>query len=495
MTEEQKSFKQIVEYRKEKLEKLISKGVNPYPALFKPTHKSSEVILNFDALNSSSLHLAGRIISIRKMGKASFFNIQDSSGKIQIFIKKDEVGDSVYEIFQLMDIGDIVGIEGIVFRTKVGEVSVKTVNLSVLCKAIRPLPIVKEKENEVFDAFSGKEQRYRNRHLDLIVNSDVRETFVKRSQIIKSIRSFLDDLGFLEVETPVLQPIYGGANAKPFTTHHNALNQKFYLRIADELYLKRLIIGGMDRVYEIAKDFRNEGMDRNHNPEFTMLEFYWAYADYEDNMNLVEKMIQTTAKKLGIKSLKWNNEEIDISKKFKRISFFEALSESLGEDISNFDFNGLKKVCKKNAFNYESEETYSQLLDRLMSEHVEPKLIQPTFVIDYPTIISPLAKKHRNGNPNIVERFELFIGGAEFANAFTELNDPLDQRKRFESQQKLAIDGDDEAHPVDENFLQAIECGMPPTGGVGIGIDRLVMLLTENSSIKDVILFPAMKNE
>ena len=495
MTEEQKSFKQIVEYRKEKLEKLISKGVNPYPALFKPTHKSSEVILNFDALNNSSLHLAGRIISIRKMGKASFFNIQDSSGKIQIFIKKDEVGDSEYEVFQLMDIGDIVGIEGIVFRTKVGEVSVKTVKLSVLCKAIRPLPIVKEKEDEVFDAFTGKEQRYRNRHLDLIVNSDVRETFVKRSQIIKSIRSFLDDLGFLEVETPVLQPIYGGANAKPFTTHHNALNQKFYLRIADELYLKRLIIGGMDRVYEIAKDFRNEGMDRNHNPEFTMLEFYWAYADYEDNMNLVEKMIQNTAKKLGIKSLKWNNEEIDISKKFKRTSFFEALSESLGEDISNLDFNGLKKVCKKNAFNYESEETYSQLLDRLMSEHVEPKLIQPTFVIDYPTIISPLAKKHRNGNPNIVERFELFIGGAEFANAFTELNDPLDQRERFQSQQKLAVDGDDEAHPVDENFLQAIECGMPPTGGVGIGIDRLVMLLTENRSIKDVILFPAMKNE
>ena len=495
MTEEQKSFKQIVEYRKEKLEKLISKGVNPYPALFKPTHKSSEVILNFDALNNSSLHLAGRIISIRKMGKASFFNIQDSSGKIQIFIKKDEVGDSEYEVFQLMDIGDIVGIEGIVFRTKVGEVSVKTVKLSVLCKAIRPLPIVKEKEDEVFDAFSGKEQRYRNRHLDLIVNSDVRETFVKRSQIIKSIRSFLDDLGFLEVETPVLQPIYGGANAKPITTHHNALNQKFYLRIADELYLKRLIIGGMDRVYEIAKDFRNEGMDRNHNPEFTMLEFYWAYADYEDNMNLVEKMIQNTAKKLGIKSLKWNNEEIDIFKKFKRTSFFEALSESLGEDISNLDFNGLKKVCKKNAFDYESEETYSQLLDRLMSEHVEPKLIQPTFVIDYPTIISPLAKKHRNGNPNIVERFELFIGGAEFANAFTELNDPLDQRERFQSQQKLAVDGDDEAHPVDENFLQAIECGMPPTGGVGIGIDRLVMLLTENRSIKDVILFPAMKNE
>ena len=495
MTEEQKSFKQIVDFRKEKLEKLIAKGVNPYPALFKPTHKSSDIISTFDSLENCSVKLAGRIISIRKMGKASFFNIQDSSGKIQIFIKKDEVGDSEYEIFQLMDIGDIVGIEGIVFKTKVGEVSVKIVKLSVLCKAIRPLPIVKEKEDEVFDAFSGKELRYRNRHLDLIVNSDVKETFIKRSQIIKSIRSFLDDMGFLEVETPVLQPIYGGANAKPFTTHHNALDQKFYLRIADELYLKRLIIGGIDRVYEIAKDFRNEGMDRNHNPEFTMLEFYWAYADYEDNMNLVEKMIQTTAKTLGVKLLKWNNEDIDISNKFNRISFFDALSESLGEDISNLDFDGLKKVCLKNGFKVEPEETYSQLLDRLMSEHVEPKLIQPTFIIDYPTVISPLAKKHRNGNPNIVERFELFIGGAEFANAFTELNDPLDQRERFESQQKLAIEGDDEAHPVDENFLQAIECGMPPTGGVGIGIDRLVMLLTENRSIKDVILFPAMKNE
>ena len=495
MPDERKSFNQIVEFRKEKLNKLIKKGINPYPALFKPSHHSSEIISNYDSLENSSVNIAGRIISIRKMGKASFFNIQDRSSKIQIFIKKDEVGDSEYEIFQLMDIGDIVGIEGVVFKTKVGEVSIKTVKLSVLCKSIRPLPIVKEKEDEVFDAFSGKEQRYRNRHLDLIVNPDVRETFIKRSQIIKSIRSFLDDLGFLEVETPVLQPIYGGANAKPFTTHHNALDQKFFLRIADELYLKRLIIGGIDRVYEIAKDFRNEGMDRNHNPEFTMLEFYWAYADYEDNMDLVEKMIRSAARDLGVESLNWNNEDIDLSRKFKRISFFEAISESIEEDISNLDFEGLKKVCLKKGFNIESVDTYSQLLDHLMSEHVEPKLIQPTFIIDYPTIISPLAKKHRNGNPNLVERFELFIGGAEFANAFTELNDPIDQRQRFESQQKLAIQGDDEAHPVDENFLQAIECGMPPTGGVGIGIDRLVMLLTENRSIKDVILFPAMKNE
>ena len=495
MSDERKSFNQIVEFRKEKLEKLIAKGVNPYPASFNPSHHSKEIISDFENFENNIVCVAGRIVSIRKMGKASFFNIQDSDGRIQIFIKKDEVGDSIYEIFQLMDIGDFLGISGTVFKTKVGEVSIKTAELTVLCKSLRPLPIVKEKEDEVFDAFSGKEQRYRNRHLDLIVNSDVKETFIKRSRIIKSIRSYLDNLGFLEVETPVLQPLYGGANARPFTTHHNALDQKFFLRIADELYLKRLIIGGIDRVYEIAKDFRNEGMDRNHNPEFTMLEFYWAYADYEDNMNLVEDMIQKTAKELGAEHLNWNDEEIDLTKKFKRASFFDLVSEVLDKDISGLEFDELLKVCMEKGFDIKSEETYSQLLDSIMSEYVEPKLIQPTFVVDYPTIISPLAKKHRNGNSNLVERFELFIGGAEFANAFTELNDPIDQRERFESQQKLAIQGDEEAHPVDENFLQAVECGMPPTGGVGIGIDRLVMLLTENKSIKDVILFPAMKNE
>ena len=495
MSDERKSFNQIVEFRREKLEKLIAKGVNPYPASFNPSHHSKEIISDFENFENNIVCVAGRIVSIRKMGKASFFNIQDSDGRIQIFIKKDEVGDSIYEIFQLMDIGDFLGISGTVFKTKVGEVSIKTAELTVLCKSLRPLPIVKEKEDEVFDAFSGKEQRYRNRHLDLIVNSDVKETFIKRSRIIKSIRSYLDNLGFLEVETPVLQPLYGGANARPFTTHHNALDQKFFLRIADELYLKRLIIGGIDRVYEIAKDFRNEGMDRNHNPEFTMLEFYWAYADYEDNMNLVEDMIQKTAKELGAEHLNWNDEEIDLTKKFKRASFFDLVSEVLDKDVSGLEFDELLKVCMEKGFDIKSEETYSQLLDSIMSEYVEPKLIQPTFVVDYPTIISPLAKKHRNGNSNLVERFELFIGGAEFANAFTELNDPIDQRERFESQQKLAIQGDEEAHPVDENFLQAVECGMPPTGGVGIGIDRLVMLLTENKSIKDVILFPAMKNE
>ena len=495
MSDEQKSLNQLIQVRKEKLEKIIAKGIDPYPSMFNPTHSSKEVLSKFNELENKSVIIAGRILSIRKMGKASFFHIQDSLGKIQIFIKKDDIGEDGYENFMLMDIGDFVGVEGPVFKTKVGEVSIKTASLTILCKAIRPLPIVKEKEDEVYDAFNSKEQRYRNRHLDLIVNTEVRNTFVKRSKIIKEIRSYLDKMDFLEVETPVLQPIYGGANARPFTTHHNALDQRFYLRIADELYLKRLVIGGIERVYEIAKDFRNEGMDRNHNPEFTMLEFYWAYADYVDNMNLVEDMIRKVSKKTDSDLITYDNEEIDLSKPFKRVSFFDLLNENLGEDISQMNSQSLKELCSKKGLNTEANSNYGQFLDQLMSEFVEPKLIQPTFVTDYPTAISPLAKKHRNGNEKLVERFELFIAGSEFANAFSELNDPIDQRERFESQQKLALDGDEEAHPVDENFLQAMESGMPPTGGVGIGIDRLVMLLTGNRSIKDVILFPAMKNE
>ena len=495
MSDEQKSLNQLIQVRKEKLEKIIAKGIDPYPSMFNPTHSSKEVLSKFNELENKSVIIAGRILSIRKMGKASFFHIQDSHGKIQIFIKKDDIGEDGYENFMLMDIGDFVGVEGPVFKTKVGEVSIKTASLTILCKAIRPLPIVKEKEDEVYDAFNSKEQRYRNRHLDLIVNAEVRDTFVKRSKIIKEIRSYLDKMDFLEVETPVLQPIYGGANARPFTTHHNALDQRFYLRIADELYLKRLVIGGIERVYEIAKDFRNEGMDRNHNPEFTMLEFYWAYADYVDNMNLVEDMIRKVSKKTDSDLITYENEEIDLNKPFKRVPFFDLLNENLGEDISQMNSQSLKELCSKKGLNTEANSNYGQFLDQLMSEFVEPKLIQPTFVTDYPTAISPLAKKHRNGNEKLVERFELFIAGSEFANAFSELNDPIDQRERFESQQKLALDGDEEAHPVDENFLQAMESGMPPTGGVGIGIDRLVMLLTGNRSIKDVILFPAMKNE
>ena len=495
MSQNQKSLNQIISYRLEKLEELKKMGIDPYPHKYSPTHFSSEIIIDFSNLNKQDVDVAGRIMSIRKMGKASFFDIQDSLGKIQIFIKKDEIGDKYYNHFNLLDIGDYVGVFGYVFKTKMDEISISAKKLTVLCKSIRPLPVVKEKDEQTFDAFIDKEQRYRNRHLDLIVNPSIKETFFKRAKIIQGLRKYLDDLSFLEVETPVLQPIYGGANARPFTTHHNALDQKFYLRIADELYLKRLVIGGIDRVYEIAKDFRNEGMDRNHNPEFTMLEFYWAYADYEDNLDLVEDMIRSIAKSIDALEINWGKMKIDLSKSFKRKPIFDLLNEATGEDLQNIGIDELKKICKANNIETEKSANYGQLLDSLMGNLVEPNLIQPTFVTDYPKEISPLAKKHRNNNPNLVERFELFIGGAEFANAFSELNDPIDQRQRFNSQAKLAKEGDDEAHPVDENFLQAVESGMPPTAGVGIGVDRLVMLLTENASIKDVILFPALRNE
>ncbi len=495
MSDEQKSLNQIIDFRKEKLTKLREAGVEPYPQKYEPTHFSADILTDFDNLEKKDVDIAGRIMSMRKMGKASFFHIKDLKGKIQIFIRRDDVGEDNYAHFKLLDMGDFVGVKGYVFKTKMGEISIHASELTVLCKSIRPLPVVKEKEGETFDAFADKEQRYRNRHLDLIVNPEVKDTFVKRAQIIRGLRNHLDNMGFLEVETPVLQPLYGGANARPFTTHHNALDQHLYLRIADELYLKRLIIGGIDRVYEIAKDFRNEGMDRNHNPEFTMLEFYWAYADFEDNMNLVEDMIRSVAESIDAIQLKWGDMEIDLSKPFERRPILDLLKEATGEDLTEASDEKMKAVCKAHNIDVEDKANYGQLLDDLFSELVEPNIIQPTFITDYPKAISPLAKKHRNGNPHLVERFELIIGGAEFANAFTELNDPIDQRERFESQARLAEGGDEEAQPVDENFLQAMECGMPPTGGVGIGVDRLVMLLTENVNIKDVILFPAMRME
>ena len=495
MSEDHKSLKQIIDFRKEKLQKLIDGGVDPYPQKYEPTHFSIDILNDFENLENNDVNVAGRIMSLRKMGKASFFHIQDGKGKIQVFTRRDDVGEENYAHFKLLDMGDYVGVQGYAFKTKMGEKSIHANSITILCKSIRPLPVVKEKEGETFDAFSDKEQRYRNRHLDLIVNPDVRETFIKRAKIIRGLRDHLDNMGFLEVETPVLQPLYGGANARPFTTHHNALDQQLYLRIADELYLKRLIIGGMDRVYEIAKDFRNEGMDRNHNPEFTMLEFYWAYADFEDNMILVEDMIQSVAKSIDALQVTWGEMDIDLSKPFQRRPLLELLKDVTGEDLTEASVEQMKKICKSNNIEVEENANYGQMLDELMGALVEPNLIQPTFVTDYPKAISPLAKKHRNGNPHLVERFELFIGGAEFANAFTELNDPIDQRERFESQARLAEGGDEEAHPVDENFLQAMETGMPPTGGVGIGVDRLVMLLTENVTIKDVILFPAMRTE
>ena len=494
MSESNKSLKQIIDFRIEKLEKIKSKGIDPFPQKFNPSDFSVDIINNYKLYNDKIVVVAGRIISLRIMGNASFFNIQDSKGRVQIFLKKDKIGEDRYSLFKLLDIGDFIGIEGAVFKTKVGEISIRAKKYKILCKSVRPLPIVKERDGKKYDAFTNKEQRYRKRYLDLITNSSVKEIFFKRTQIIKGLREFLDKMDFLEVETPVLQPIYGGANAKPFTTHHNALDQKLFLRIADELYLKRLIIGGIDRVYEIAKDFRNEGMDRNHNPEFTMLEFYWAYADYEDNMDIVEEMIRSVAKSINAIKIDWHGKQIDLSKPFNKRPIMELLSEAVKEDISDKDEEQLKVICKKNNLDVEGK-NFGQIIDEMMSELVEPKLVEPTFVIDYPKAISPLAKKHRNNNPALVERFELFIGGAEFANAFSELNDPIDQRERFESQARLAEGGDDEAHPIDENFLEAIECGMPPTAGVGIGIDRLVMLLTENITIKEVILFPSMRSE
>ena len=495
MSDEHKSLNQIIDFRKEKLTKLREAGVELYPQKYEPTHFSADILGDFDNLEKKDVTIAGRIMSIRKMGKASFFHIQDQQGKIQVFIRRDDVGEDNYANFKLLDMGDFVGVNGYVFKTKMGEISIHANELTVLCKSIRPLPVVKEKEGETFDAFADKEQRYRNRHLDLIVNPEVKDTFVKRAKIIKGLRDYLDNMGFLEVETPALQPLYGGANARPFITHHNALDQQLYLRIADELYLKRLIIGGIDRVYEIAKDFRNEGMDRNHNPEFTMLEFYWAYADFEDNMNLVEDMIRSVAESIDALQLKWGDMDVDLSKPFERLPILDLLKEVTGEDLTEATDEQMQSICKVNHVDVEDNANYGHMLDALMSELVEPKLVQPTFITDYPKAISPLAKKHRNGNPHLVERFELFIGGSEFANAFTELNDPIDQRERFESQARLAEEGDDEAHPVDENFLKAVEGGMPPTGGVGIGVDRLVMLFTENVSIKDVILFPAMRTE
>jgi len=494
MSLEKQSLKEIINFRLQKVKKLRESGIDPYPHNFKPSNYSNELKNEFKSYENKDVVIAGRIMALRKMGKASFFHLEDAGGRIQVYIKKDDVGESQYDIFKLLDIGDFAGVNGFVFKTKTKEISVHAKSITVLAKSTRPLPIVKEKNGETFDSFDDKEQRYRNRHLDLIVNPEVKEVFKKRALITSALRSYLDNEDFLEVETPVLQPLYGGANARPFKTHHNSLDQTFYLRIADELYLKRLIIGGCDRVYELSKDFRNEGMDRNHNPEFTMLEWYEAYSDYKDQMNRVEDIIRFAAKSIGKIKIDWGDIKIDLSKKFDRKPFLELLKDATGKDLLDADEKKLRLVCKENKIEISNKENYGQLLDELMRKLVEPNLIHPVFVIDHPKEISPLAKSHRSGENKLVERFELFIGGAEFANSFSELNDPLDQRVRLENQVKLREEGDEEAQPIDDNFIEAMECGMPPTGGVGLGVDRLVMLLTDNRSIRDVLLFPAMRN-
>jgi len=488
---ENKSLKQIIDNRLEKLKKIRELGVEPYAYNYKCSHHSSEIN---EKLIDSEVSLAGRIMSLRKMGKASFANIQDQEGRIQFYIARDDVGEDNYNLFKLTDIGDFVGIVGKVFKTKTDALTIKVSQLKILSKNIKPIPDVKEKDGEKFNLVSDKEFRYRKRFLDLIINPETKENYIKRFKIINSIRSFLNDNGYIEVETPVLQPIYGGANAKPFTTHHNALDQDFYLRIATELYLKQLIVGGFEKVYELSKDFRNEGIDRSHNPEFTMLEFYQAYSDYNFMMDFVEEMFKKVTKDLEMKQISWDGHKIDFSKKFARKTMGELIKDHTGNDIDISNHSEVFKLCKELKLEVNKKDSLATLIDEIMRRKVEPNLIQPTYVINHPVEISPLAKVNRDGDKDFTERFELFIAGMEFANGFSELNDPIDQRKRFEDQSKKKDSGDEEAFPIDENFLEAIETGMPPTAGVGIGIDRLVMLIIDTRWIRDAIIFPTLKS-
>jgi lysyl-tRNA synthetase class 2 len=495
----QEDINKLVKVRIEKLDKIREMGINPYPYNYNRTHFSQDVVDNFGELEGKEVGISGRIMSVRLMGKASFCHIQDHKGKIQIYIRKNEIGEEAFELFKILDIGDLIGITGEVFKTHTGEVSVFAKQFELLAKSLRPLPIVKEKEVDgekiVYDEFADKELRYRQRYVDLIVNPEVKDVFEKRSKIITAIREFLNKNEFLEVETPILQPLYGGAAARPFTTHHNTLDMTLYLRIANELYLKRLIVGGFDRVYEFAKDFRNEGMDRFHNPEFTQVELYVAYQDYKWMMEFLEQLFNHVALSVfGSTKIKFRGHDIDLAPPWRRLPMFEAIEEFTGKDISKLDEEGLRKAAKELKIEVEPEMGAGKIIDEIFGELVEPKLIQPTFIMDYPIEMSPLAKKHRD-NPRLVERFEPIIGGKEVGNAFSELNDPIDQRERFMEQMRLREKGDDEAQMLDDDFLRALEYGMPPTTGLGIGIDRLVMLLTNQPSIRDVIFFPQMKAE
>lgn len=487
--------------RLKKLKKLEELGVSPYAYKFQRTHLSREVVerFPFEEDDSSEVALAGRLMSIRRMGKACFGHIMDRSGRIQIYLKQDEVGIDVYSIFKLLDIGDIVGVRGMVFKTKTGEITVLIQELTLLSKSLRPLPIVKEKieedERVVYDAFADKELRYRQRYVDLAVNPDVKQTFILRSKIVSTMRRYLENRGYIEVETPVLQPLYGGAFARPFVTHHNTLDMDLYLRIADELYLKRLIVGGFEGVFEIAKDFRNEGMNRDHNPEFTMMELYVAYEDYEFMMDLIEDMISKICTEIfESKTIRFQNRDIDITPPWKRISYFDVIRQYSGFDLYQKNMDELLEIAARCNIELTESPESGKIFDEIFGKFVEPKLIEPTFITDYPIEISPLAKKHRL-KEGLVERFEGFIAGKELCNAFSELNDPLDQRDRFEYQMQLKTEGDDEAMIVDEDYIRAMEYGMPPMAGMGMGIDRLVMLFTDAPSIRDVILFPQMRSE
>jgi len=490
--------------RRNSLEEIRKLGIDPYPAEGYEINTSSKEILNNydpDKENFQDVSLAGRIMSRRIMGNASFMEIQDSAGKIQVYFRRDTIcpdeDKTQYNTLfkKLLDIGDIIGVKGNVFKTQVGEISVNVNQFTLLSKSIRPLPIVKEKGDKTFDAFTDPEQRYRNRSMDLVVNPHIKDVFIKRAKIIQSIRDFLNGKGYLEVETPVLQPIYGGAAARPFKTHHNALDQTLYLRIADELYLKRIIIGGFDGVYEFAKDFRNEGMDRFHNPEFTMMEIYVAYKDYYWMMDLFEEMIEKVTLDLhGTTKIQVGEKRIDFKRPWKRLTMFEAIKEYTGVDISEMDEKELVKTAENLKVGVDETMGKGKLIDEIFGETTEPKLIQPTYIIDYPVEMSPLSKKHRS-KEGLVERFESIVNGKELCNAFSELNDPIDQRERFEHQLELGKKGDEEAMVMDEAFLNAVELGMPPMAGLGVGIDRLAMLMTDSNSIQDVIFFPQMRPE
>ena len=492
MTEQEK-------IRREKLEELKKHGINPYPAeLFPVDSFSIDLIESFK--ENSKVIIAGRIMSRRIQGNASFAEIQDSKGRIQVYFNRDEIcsGDdktkynTIYK--KLLDIGDIIGIKGTMFKTKVGEVTVLVKDFSILNKSLRPLPLPKvDSDGKEYDSFTDLEQRYRQRYVDLIVNSQVKDTFVKRTKIINTIRNFLNEKSYLEVETPILQPIPGGATARPFITHHNALDIPLYLRISDELFLKKLIVGGFEAVYEFSRDFRNEGMDKNHNPEFTILELYVAYKDYFWMMELTESLIEKVCLEINGKTkIEYDSKQIDFKAPYDRISMFDAIKKFTGYDVSNMDENELRSVCNDMSIEVDESMGEGKLIDAIFGSKCEKNFINPTFIIDYPKSMSPLTKEHRS-DPNLTERFELIINGMEIANAYSELNDPIDQLKRFEYQLELSKKGDDEAMFIDMDFVKSLEYGMPPTSGIGIGLDRLVMLMTNQTSIQEVLFFPQMK--
>ncbi len=502
MSNQELSEQEVI--RRNSLQKMRELGIDPYPAAqYHVNVTTSEIKEKYDAEknNYQEVVLAGRLMSRRIMGKASFAELQDHTGRIQIYVNRDEIcpGDdkTMYnEIFKkLLDIGDIIGIKGFAFITQMGELTVHVKEVTVLNKSLRPLPIVKEKEGKTYDAFTDAEQRYRQRYVDLIVNPHVKDVFIKRTKIINTMREMFNEYGYFEVETPILQPIPGGAAARPFITHHNSLNMPLYLRIANELYLKRLIVGGFEGVYEFAKDFRNEGMDRTHNPEFTVMEIYVAYKDYKWMMDFTEEICERVALALyGTTKVQLGDNVIDYKRPFPRVTMAEAIKEHTGYDISGKSEQELREICDKLGIETDQSMGKGKLIDEIFGEKCEGNYIQPTFIIDYPVEMSPLTKKHRN-NPELTERFELMVNGKELANAYSELNDPIDQRERFEEQLRLSEKGDDEAMFIDQDFLRALEYGMPPTSGMGIGIDRLTMFMTNSPSIQDVLFFPQMKPE